>query len=142
MLPISTTQETAAMSVCDSLGMKGRRTLVVTSDRAMAKRCRETALGLGFEVEVAECGVDALNAARRLLPDVVILDMELRDVYGLELVKWMRSSPDLKTVPIIAATAFALDSADPRVSQGGLLVILRKPLQVIDLDHWLTQAVE
>lgn len=142
MFPISTTQEASTMSVCDGLGMKVRRALVVTSDRAMAKRCRDVAMALGFEVEVAECGVDALNAARRLPPDVMVLDLELRDVHGLELVNWLHSSPNLKTVPIIITSAFALDPRDSRISQSNLLAVLRKPLQVTELDHWLSQALE
>lgn len=142
MIPIPTGQETAAMALCDTLDVKNRHALVVTSDPAMIKRCRDAAKTHGFAVELADCGVDALNAARRSPPDVVVLDLELRDVHGLELVNWLRSSPVLKLVPIIAATAFGVDVSDPRLGQSGVLTVLRKPLRAVELDRWLLQATE
>ena len=128
--------------LCEPLGLKARRALIVSPDRTMVKRCQDVALAHGYSVVVANCGVDALTAARQSPPDLVLLDLELRDVHGLEWVGWMRSTAALKSIPVIAATAFGSDPTDPRALQCGVLAVLRKPLRTAELDHWLAQVAE
>lgn len=142
MMSVSSEPDAATMALREAVGLKHRRILLVTPDRAMIKRCRDVAVSHDFAVELAECGVDALNKARQLPPDLVVLDLELRDVHGLEVVRWLRSSPTLQSIPIIAATAFGSDPSDPRLAQSGVLAVLRKPLRAVELERWFLHATE
>ena len=97
-----------------SVAAKIRSVLVATADRAMLSRCLEAFSGSGFDVEQAECGVEALKLARQIRPELVLIDMELRDVNGFELARWLRSEPALHPTPIIAFSAYTADQRDPR----------------------------
>ena len=115
--------------------------LVVTSDEIMANRCRDTLHPMGFDVDHVECGVEALKVMRLSAPELVLLDLELRDAHGLDLARWMRSDPALTHIPIIAFTAYAADQRDPRAVENGILTVIRKPVRPNDLNTWIRRAV-
>ena len=116
---------------------KDRPALVVTADARIRKQCREVAIAAGFSVEMTEKGVSALNLARTLCPELIFLDLELRDVHGLELVTWLRSDPVLRRVPIIAISAFSEDRQDPRAGCESVVAILSKPLRSKYLERFV-----
>lgn len=88
-----------------------RRALVVASDAAARGACR-SALEALWEVEVVDSGVAAVIAARRNVPALIFMDLQLRDVPGGEAVAWLRSNPELGGVPIVLIAGGAEDDAD------------------------------
>jgi len=116
--------------------------LVVTPDAEIRKHCEDAAMAAGLAVECTERGVSALNLARTLLPELIILDVELRDVHGLELVTWLRTDTNLRHVPVIAISTFAGDCRDPRLgNNSGVIALISKPVHTKDLDKLVRRAI-
>jgi CheY-like chemotaxis protein len=80
--------------------------------------------------------------ARKLVPEVILLDVELHDVNGFELVTWLGSDAKLRNVPIIAFSTFASDVRDLRNDAGrGTVTLLSKPFQRNELDKLVKKVI-
>ena len=119
----------------------GPKALLVTTDIPLGRACRAAALAAGLGVEETQSAVSALNLARTRQFDLILLDVELRDVHGLELVAWLRSDALLRRLPVIAFSAFAGNRHDARMATGNVLALLSKPVQPVHLSHWVKQAL-
>src|SRR5205807_1786651 len=75
-------------------------------------------------------GIDALALARQHRPDLILMDIQLPEVSGLEVTKWLKDDPELKTIPVIAVTAFAMKGDEERIREGGCEAYLSKPISV------------
>ena len=102
-----------------------RRALVVEADPVTLRLCRDVLESSGFLVDAVDSGIAAVVAARKGRPDLILMDMQLRDVPGGEAVAWLRSNPALRSTPIIVLAANAGDDA---ALAAGLGAALRKPL--------------
>jgi chemosensory pili system protein ChpA (sensor histidine kinase/response regulator) len=90
----------------------------------------------GFRVDSAKDGVDALERMHDLVPDVVLLDVEMPRMDGFELARVMRSDARLKSVPIIMITSRTADKHRNHALEIGVNVYLGKPYQEQQLlDH-------
>jgi len=90
----------------------------------------------GFRVDSAKDGVDALEKMHDLVPDVVLLDVEMPRMDGFELARVMRADPRLKAVPIIMITSRTADKHRSHAMEIGVNVYLGKPYQEQQLlDH-------
>jgi two-component system phosphate regulon response regulator PhoB len=88
--------------------------------------CREALEKDGFLVETVDSGIGAVVAVRERLPQVILIDLQLRDVPGREAVGWLRSNPALHSTPIVIIIGGAEDSRMLAPPQPG--AVLRKPL--------------
>jgi CheY-like chemotaxis protein len=96
----------------------------------------------GFRVRVASTGQQALAAAAATKLDVVLLDLMLPDINGIEVVERLRALPGARSVPIVMHTAAVLGDVRQRVSAAGVTMFIPKPspiehvvLQVLSLVH-------
>ena len=89
-----------------------RRALFVGADAATLALYRDVLESFGFVVDVAESGVAALVTARERLPDLIVMDRQLRDVAGREAIGWLRSNPALRSKPIIVLITSVDDDID------------------------------
>lgn len=78
-----------------------RRALIVDGDLASARLCRETLERMGFVIDRVDSGVAVLVAARGRVPDLILMDSQLRDVSASETIGWLRSNQALTSVPIV-----------------------------------------
>jgi two-component system, cell cycle response regulator DivK len=62
---------------------------------------------LGYEISTASDGAQALAQAQRLLPDLIVLDLELPRISGYEVARQLRANPDTQHIPLIAATGYS-----------------------------------
>ncbi len=118
--------------------------VAVIEPSSMQGKLIETALRkLGIaNIQVQDCGKTALDAMRRITPDLVISAMYLPDMNGAELVRTMREDSALEAVPfmlISSETSFAM--LDP-IRQAGVIAILPKPFDPNDLRKALYSTVE
>jgi DNA-binding response OmpR family regulator len=114
----------------------GRVTILVVEDDSALREFLCTALADEFEVAGAVSGEEAVDLARRLRPDVVLLDVMLPGLSGLDVVRVIRSDPSLKDTPVLVMTAFSeIDAGDAEAA--GANRFLAKPF---DLQQ-LTAAV-
>ena len=74
--------------------------------------------------------IEALDLARTHRPDLILMDIQLPEVSGLEVTKWLKEDDDLRAIPVIAVTAFAMKGDEERIRQGGCEAYLSKPISV------------
>ena len=114
----------------------GRVTVLVVEDDRALREFLCTALADEFEVAGAVSGEEAVELARKLRPDVVLLDVMLPGLSGLDVVRVIRSDPSLKDTPVLVMTAFSeIDANDAEAA--GANRFLAKPFDL----HELTTAV-
>ncbi|WP_017303987.1 PAS domain S-box protein [Spirulina subsalsa] len=87
----------------------------------------------GYRIEVAKNGQEAIHQAVALSPDLILMDVQMPGMDGLEAMKRMREIPELATTPIIALTALAMDSDRDRCLQAGADEYLSKPVKLKQL---------
>jgi two-component system, cell cycle response regulator DivK len=85
----------------------------------------------GFRTIQTRNGLDALALARQHRPDVILMDIQLPEVSGLEVTKWLKDDDDLCHIPVIAVTAFAMKGDEDRIRSGGCQAYISKPISVM-----------
>jgi len=85
---------------------------------------------LGYEVIDAIDGEQALERVTADLPDLVLLDIMMPKIDGLEVTRWIKDDPELRTIPVVAVTAFAMKGDEERIREGGCEAYLSKPISV------------
>ena len=85
----------------------------------------------GYGTVQARNGMDALELARQHRPDLILMDIQLPEVSGLEVTKWLKDDESLKHIPVIAVTAFAMKGDEERIREGGCEAYLSKPISVV-----------
>jgi two-component system cell cycle response regulator DivK len=76
-------------------------------------------------------GIEAIELARTHKPDLILMDIQLPEVSGLEVTKWIKEDEALKAIPVIAVTAFAMKGDEERIRQGGCEAYISKPISVV-----------
>ncbi|HEX8446989.1 MAG TPA: response regulator [Sphingomonas sp.] len=76
-------------------------------------------------------GREALDKARSFRPDLVIMDIQLPHVSGLDLIAAMKADPDLRAIPIMAVTAYAAHGDEDRIRAAGAQAYVSKPISVM-----------
>lgn len=75
-------------------------------------------------------GMAALELAREHHPDLILMDIQLPEVSGLEVTKWIKEDEDLRDIPIVAVTAFAMKGDEEKIRDGGCEAYIAKPISV------------
>ena len=84
----------------------------------------------GHTVLTATDAEAGLALARSALPNLILMDIQLPEVSGLEVTKWLKDDPELKSIPVVAVTAFAMKGDEERIREGGCEAYLSKPISV------------
>ncbi len=84
----------------------------------------------GYNVLQAKDGMEGLRMAREERPDLILMDIQLPDVSGLEVTKWLKDDETLKSIPVIAITAFAMAGDKEKILEGGCDAYLVKPISI------------
>jgi two-component system, cell cycle response regulator DivK len=84
----------------------------------------------GCRVVQTRQGVEAMDLARKHRPDLILMDIQLPEVSGLQVTQWLKDDDELRTIPIIAVTAFAMKGDEEKIRQGGCEAYLSKPISV------------
>jgi len=109
-----------------------RVTILVVEDDSALREFLCTALADEFDVAGAVSGEEAVDLARRLRPDVVLLDVMLPGLSGLDVVRLIRADPALRDTPVLVMTAFSeIDAGDAEAA--GANRFLAKPFDLNEL---------
>ena len=84
----------------------------------------------GYAVVQTRSGLEALDLARAHRPDLILMDIQLPEVSGLMVTKWLKEDDELMAIPVIAVTAFAMKGDEERIRQGGCEAYISKPISV------------
>jgi two-component system cell cycle response regulator DivK len=96
----------------------------------------------GHQTEPVTDSREALAAARQFKPDLVITDIQLPHVTGIELMQQLRADEELKDVPIMAVTAYAAAGDDERFRAAGAQAYVSKPISVMRFAETVDQLLE
>jgi len=98
----------------------------------------------GYQTIQVRDGMEALSSARAHNPDLILMDIQLPEVSGLEVTKWLKEDDDLSVIPVVAVTAFAMKGDEARIIDGGCEAYIAKPISVVTfLDtvrHYVGEA--
>lgn len=72
----------------------------------------------------------AFGMAREHKPDLIIMDIQLPEISGLEITKQLKQDEELKSIPVIAVTAFAMKGDEQKIREGGCEDYISKPISV------------
>ena len=71
-----------------------------------------------------------MTLARKEQPDLILMDIQRPEVSGLEVTKWLKDDDELRVIPVVAVTAFAMKGDEERIREGGCEAYLSKPISV------------
>ncbi len=104
--------------------------LVVEDNELNMKLFHDLREASGYNILQTRNGLEAIDIAREHRPDLILMDIQLPEVSGLEVTKWIKEDDDLRAIPVIAVTAFAMKGDEERILQGGCEGYLSKPISV------------
>jgi len=84
----------------------------------------------GYRTVQVRDGMEALSSARNHSPDLILMDIQLPEVSGLEVTRWLKEDDELSTIPVVAVTAFAMKGDEARIRDGGCEAYIAKPISV------------
>jgi two-component system cell cycle response regulator DivK len=84
----------------------------------------------GYQTLQTKDGMQALELAREHRPDLILMDIQLPEVSGLEVTKWIKEDDHLRSIPVIAITAFAMKGDEEKIREGGCEAYIAKPISV------------
>ncbi len=111
-------------------GRMGKTVLIVEDNELNMKLFRDLLEAHGYNTVGTSNGIDALDLVRSVRPDLILMDIQLPQVSGLEVTRWIKEDSELRTIPVVAVTAFAMKGDEERIRQGGCEAYLSKPISV------------
>jgi len=114
----------------ESTNGSAKTVLVVEDNELNMKLFHDLLEAHGYNILQAKEGMDALRLAREHKPDLILMDIQLPEVSGLEVTKWIKEDDDLKSIPVIAVTAFAMKGDEEKIREGGCEAYIAKPISV------------
>ncbi len=95
----------------------------------------------GYRTLQTRNGLEALTLAREHRPDLILMDIQLPEVSGLEITRWLKEDDRLRDIPVVAVTAFAMKGDEERIRQGGCEAYLSKPISVVSFVQTVRQFI-
>lgn len=109
----------------------GAKTVLVVEDNDLNMKLFHDLLEAhGYNILQTKDGMDALRLARKHRPDLILMDIQLPEVSGLEVTKWIKEDDALKSIPVVAVTAFAMKGDEEKIREGGCEAYIAKPISV------------
>ena len=107
------------------------KTVLVVEDQPDNRRIiRDMLAPTDYEIMEAESGEEALEAIAKQQPDLILMDIQLPEISGLEVTKWLKQDEKLRSIPVVAVTAFAMKGDAELMQQGGCEGYLSKPISI------------
>lgn len=96
----------------------------------------------GFSVQKTMTGLDGVEMARTQKPDFILLDIQLPDIDGFEVLKRLREHEESKDIPVLALTAFAMAGDRDRLLAGGCVGYIEKPIDPSRVIDQILEVIE
>ena len=121
--------------VCDTgreIGVcsMSKTVLIVEDNELNMKLLNDLLQANGYDTLQANDGLEAMELTRNHRPDLILMDIQLPTISGLEVVKRLKSDEDVADIPVIAVTAFAMRGDEEKFRDGGCDGYIAKPISV------------
>src|SRR5262249_13448103 len=123
---------TAALAPAERIKKPGmaKTVLIVEDNELNMKLFHDLLEAHGYATLATRNGIETLDLARTHRPHLILQDMQLPEVSGLEVAKHLKADAALPPMPVVAVTAFAIKGDEERIPAGGCEAYLSKPISV------------
>ena len=109
-----------------------KKTVLIVEDNELNMKLFNDLLEAhGYGTVQTKSGVEAVGLARQHMPQLILMDIQLPEVSGLQVTQWLKDDPELAHIPVVAITAFAMKGDEEKIRQGGCEAYLSKPISVV-----------
>ena len=119
-----------------------KRVMIVEDNELNMKLFHDLLEAHGYDTIQTRNGKDALELARKHRPHLILMDIQLPEVSGLEVTGWLKEDAELCSIPVIAVTAYAMKGDEERIREGGCEAYISKPISVIGFIQTVREFVE
>ncbi|MBL4906589.1 MAG: response regulator [Sneathiella sp.] len=120
-----------------------KKTVLIVEDNELNMKLFHDLLEAhGYATLQTKDGMEALSIAREHKPDLILMDIQLPEVSGLEVTKWIKEDENLKSIPIVAVTAFAMKGDEEKIREGGCEAYVAKPISVENFIKTVSDFLE
>ena len=109
----------------------GQKILVVEDNELNLKLFCELLRAHGYEAEPVRDGREAVDRARAFAPDLIVMDIQMPHISGLELIEQIKADDELRPIPIMAVTAYAAKGDEERIREAGAEGYVSKPISLM-----------
>ena len=109
----------------------GQKILVVEDNELNLKLFCDLLRVHGYEAEPVRDGREAVDRARAFAPDLIVMDIQMPHISGLELINQLKSDSELSRIPVMAVTAYAAKGDEERIRDAGAEGYVSKPISVV-----------
>lgn len=104
--------------------------LIVEDNDLNLKLFRDLLEASGYQTLQSKDGMDGLRLVRDHKPDLVLMDIQLPEISGLEITRMIKADPEIRHIPVLAVTAFAMKGDEEKIRDGGCDGYIAKPISV------------
>jgi two-component system cell cycle response regulator DivK len=109
-----------------------QKTILIVEDNELNMKLFNDLLEAhGYKTVQTRSGTEALELARSHKPDLILMDIQLPEVSGLQVTQWIKEDPGLRHIPVIAVTAYAMKGDEEKIRAGGCEAYLSKPISIV-----------
>ena len=122
--------------------MNMTKTVLIVEDNELNMKLFHDLLDAhGYNILQTRNGRDALELAQKNHPDLILMDIQLPEISGLEVTKWLKEDNTLRNIPVVAVTAFAMKGDEERIREGGCEAYIAKPISVPNFLDTIRQYI-
>ena len=112
-----------------------KKILIVEDNDLNLKLFRDLLSANGYATVETKEGVEAMGITRAEMPDLILMDIQLPEISGLDVTRKIKNDPEIKHIPVIAVTAFAMKDDEEKILEAGCEAYLSKPIAI---DKFIT----
>ena len=116
-----------------------KKVLVVEDNELNMKLFCDLLDAFGYETVQSRDGLRAVDLTREHRPDLIIMDIQLPEVSGLDLTRWIKDDASISDIPIMAVTEFAMRQDEQHVREAGCEAYMSKPIQMMPFINTVKQ---
>lgn len=104
--------------------------LIVEDNELNMKLFNDLLQANGYTTLQTKDGREALRLTREYRPDLILMDIQLPEISGLEITRILKEDPEVSAIPVVAVTAFAMKGDEQKIREGGCEGYIAKPISV------------
>lgn len=119
-----------------------KKILIVEDNDLNLKLFRDLLEANGYDTVETKEGLNALDLCKREMPDLILMDIQLPEISGLDVTRKIKAEADICDIPIIAVTAFAMKDDEEKILRAGCEAYISKPISIASFLETVKQFLD
>lgn len=119
-----------------------KKILIVEDNDLNLKLFRDLLEANGYATYETKEGIEAISLTRNIQPDLIIMDIQLPEISGLDVTRKIKADRDIAHIPVVAVTAFAMKDDEEKIMAAGCEAYLSKPIAIDDFLSTIRRFLE